>query len=382
MRRLVILIAMLATVPLGVHDAGANCFAWGNLVAQSATIPVPKFIDLNLSDPWGLAFLPGGSFVVADSYVGKSTLYDGAGISTGAAVQIPRPAGSVKPHSYPTGLVANLNGQSFIKSGNSKQFIYATIEGTIVGWNPTADGSNAELIVDNSATGAVYYGLAIGNNTKGSFLYVTNFHTNTIDVFDSSFQPVPLGGASISGNFSDPKIPGGPGCNPNLPKTICYAPFGIANIRGNLFVTYAPTKDMVNFTFGKSEGYVDIFDTNGNLVKSFASKKQLNAPWAVVEAPANFENLGGDILVGNFGDGKISAFDPATAAYKGQLLDANTKTTMAIAGLWALVFGGAQTSDPATLYFTARQSETMFSGSFGPITPQSPMQCATGGVPY
>jgi uncharacterized protein (TIGR03118 family) len=366
MKRLWPVIAILTCLGAEADRAAANCFGWGNLVGYVSTIsPKPKLTDIDLYDPWGLAFLPGGSFVIADSFSGKSTTYDGATTKDLAL-----------PPSHPTGLVANPNGDFF----SGAQFIYSTIEGTIISW----DGSiSSTPVVAKSVSGAVYYGVAIGNNAKGTFLYATNFHTGTIDVFDSSLNSVPLGGSSISGNFSDPKIPGGPSCDPTKPKTTCYAPFGIANIRGNLFVTYAPEAgDGINFTFGKSKGYVDIFDTNGKLIKNFASKKQLNAPWGVVEAPANFNSFGGDILVGNFGDGKISAYDPGNAAYKGQIYDASTKKTMVIAGLWALVFGGAQASDPSTLYFTARLSETMFSGGFSPITPQSATQCAMGGIPY
>jgi uncharacterized protein (TIGR03118 family) len=376
MKRIWLLLIILAGLAVKADQAAANCFAWGNLVGYAPTLsPKPKLVDVDLWDPWGMAFLPGGSFVVADSYVGKSTVYDGAG-NKSKDFSIPLPMGSALPHSLPTGLVANLNAQLF----NGAQFIYSTIEGTIISWDGT---TSPGVAVDNSANGAVYYGLAIGNNTKGTFLYATNFHTGTIDVFDSSFNSVPLGGSSIAGTFTDPKIPGGATCDPTKPKTTCYAPFGIANIRGNLFVTYAPQGlDKIQFAFGKSKGYVDIFDTNGKLIKNLASKKQLNAPWGVAEAPANFDTFRGDILVGNFGDGKISAYDPGSAAYKGQLYDASTKKTMVIAGLWALVFGGAQASDPGTLYFTARLSETMFSGGFGPITPQSATQCAMGGIPY
>ena len=185
-------------------------------------------------------------------------------------------------------------------------------------------------------------------------------------MFDSQFAAT-----TLSGNFSDPAIPAG------------FAPFGIANIRGNLFVTYAPQAgDGINFTFGKGKGYFDIFDTNGNLIRRFAGKAHLNSPWAAIEAPTNFGSFGGDILIGNFGDCTISAFDPATGAYKGQIQDAATKKTMAIPGLWALVFGGGLAGDPGTLYFTARLSETMYSGGFGPITPQSAKQCSMGGIPY
>jgi uncharacterized protein (TIGR03118 family) len=372
MKRLWLVIVILACVGAEADRAAANCFAWGNLVGYVPTIsPKPKLTDVDLYDPWGLAFLPGGSFVIADSYSGKSTTYDG---TTTQDFLLPLPPGL--PATHPSGLVANPNGMFF----NSAQYIYSTIEGTIVSW----DGASSFVISKNNSTaGAVYYGLAIGNNAKGTFLYATNFHTGTIDVFDSSFNPVPLNGSSITGNFSDPKIPGGPSCDPTKPKPTCYAPFGIANIRGNLFVTFAPEAgDGINFAFGKSRGYVDIFDTNGKLIKQFAAKRQLNAPWGVAEAPANFDTFGGDILVGNFGDGKISAYDPASSAYKGQIYDASTKKTMVIAGLWALVFGGAQASDPSTLYFTARLSETFVSGGFGAITPQTPTQCSMGGIPY
>jgi uncharacterized protein (TIGR03118 family) len=371
MRLFLIEIVLLMSVTARLPDALANCFAWGNLVGQSSSVlPKPKFPDPSLWDPWGLAFLPGGAFVVADSYSDKSTIYDGAGNKLWE-LYIPAPPGSPHYYSAPTGVVANLNSATFVNplTTHLAQFIYVTIDGTIVGWNTTV--ANAEIIVDNSAKMSVYYGLTIGNNSKGTFLYLTNFHTGAIDVYDTSFNPVPLGGGSISGNFTDPNLPAG------------YGPFNIANIRGNLFVTYAPEAgDGINFTFGRNKGYVDVFDTSGRLIRNVASKSHLNAPWGIAEAPINFGSFGGDILIGNFGDGTIGAYDPATVAYRGQLFDAATKKTMAIPGLWALMFGGGQAADPATLYFTARLSETMYSGGFGPITPQTPKQCATGGMPY
>jgi len=345
--------------------AGGNCFAWGNTVGYNSTVsPKPKYVDSDLWDPWGVAFLPGDAYVVADSYNGKSTVYDATGLKKPQVLQLPLPAGSSLPHSYPTGLVANLNSQDFVNPGTSHpiQFIYSTIEGTIVGWSKTL--SAPELIVDNSSKLAVYYGAAIGNNVEGEHLYLTNFHSKTIDVFDASFAPVTLPGA-----FTDPGIPAG------------FAPFGITNIRDNLFVTYAAAAGD-NFKQGKKQGYVDIFDTNGKLVTRFAANTHLNAPWGVVEAPANFGNFGGDILVGNFGDGTINAYDPAKGTYKGSIVDSVTKKPMSIPGLWALFFGGGEAGDPGTLYFTARLSETFFSGGFGPITPQSAKQCSAAVTPY
>lgn len=203
----------------------------------------------------------------------------------------------------------------------------------------------------NGATGAVYKGLALGANATGVFLYTTNFRCATVDVFDVAFQP-----AAVSGNFKDSQIPVG------------FAPFGIANVLGNLVVTYAKQDakkhdDVAN----QGNGFVDIFDTDGNLVQRLVRGGVLNSPWGIALAPFNFGKLRGQLLIGNFGDGQINAYNPVS----GQLVDEMRNTqgqAIAIDGLWSLIFGGGSASSPGTLYFTAGPQKERH-GLFGEISP-------------
>jgi uncharacterized protein (TIGR03118 family) len=193
------------------------------------------------------------------------------------------------------------------------------------------------LKVDNSqgGNGAVYKGLALATNSSGIFLFATNFRDGTVDVFDSSFKP-----AKLSGSFRDRRIPPG------------YAPFGIALINGNLFVTYA-LQDAAKHDdqAGPGRGFVDVFDTDGHLITRFASRGALNSPWGIARAPLNFGAFSSRILIGNFGDGRINAFD-SDGDFRGSLRDRSGRS-IKVDGLWSITFGTALASDPATLYFTA-----------------------------
>ena len=335
------------------HDHGSG-YMQTNLVSDGAISAATT--DPNLVNSWGLAFFPGVPFWVADNGKGVSTLYDGQGTPEPAGmplvVTIPPPKGSTST-SAPTGIVANTALGQFVlpTSKQSALFLFDTEDGTISGWN-LADGTTAELVVDNSSSGAVYKGLAMGVNPSGVFLYATNFHAGTVDVFDSKFQP-----ASLSGGFADPNIPSG------------FAPFGIANINGNLFVTYAmQNSEKHEDVAGPGNGFVDVFDTNGNLIQRFASHGKLNSPWGVAEAPFNFGRFSTDILIGNFGDGTINAFETKDGDFRGQLSDPSGKTIV-IDGLWAIQFGGALNSDPGTLYFTSGPNKEA-NGLFGSLAPQ------------
>src|SRR5262249_54456437 len=186
---------------------------------------------------------------------------------------------------------------------------------------------------DNSGSGAVYKGLALGANAKGNFLFATNFHADTIDVFDSRFMP-----ATLDGSFVDPDLPAG------------YAPFGIRNVDGDLFVTFAQQNaEKHDDVAGPGHGFVDIFDTDGHLIRRFATRGTLNSPWGITRASFDFGQFSGDILIGDFGDGHINAFDPA-GNFLGQLQNPRGES-IKIDGLWSLTFGGALKSDPDTLYF-------------------------------
>jgi uncharacterized protein (TIGR03118 family) len=260
--------------------------------------------------------------------------------------------------SSPTGVVFNgTSSFNFLnKCGVSQhgRFIFSTEDGTIAAWNI---GMSAAVTVVDKSPGAVYKGLAIGSNASGNFLYATNFRAGTVDVFDTNFNQV-----TLAGSFSDPGIMSG------------FAPFGIANLGGQLYVTYAK-QDAAKHddVAGPANGFVDVFDTNGNLVRRAATRGRLNSPWGVAIAPANFGRFSNDLLVGNFGDGRINVIDPVTGEFIDQLRDNTTNRAFTIDGLWAIVFGAGSTtpSGPSnTLFFTAGPNHEM-DGLFGKIEPAS-----------
>ncbi len=308
-----------------------------NLVSDGAVSALVT--DGHLKNPWGIAAIPGAPFWIADNGTGLSTLYDGHGNIVPLVVKIPAPKGSAADvMATPTGLVWNPNGQQFLVAPQlGALFIFATEDGTISAWNPNVDLHNAVLEVDNSAggNGAVYKGLALATNSSGVFLYATNFRSGTVDVFDSKFQP-----AALSGSFMDRRIPPG------------YAPFGISLVDGNLFVTYAlQNAAKHDDEKGPGRGFVNVFDTDGHLVTRFASRGVLNSPWGVARAPLSFGPSSSRILIGNFGDGRISGFS-SFGDFRGQLRDPHGHA-ISIDGLWSITFGTALGSDPNTLYFTA-----------------------------
>jgi len=319
-----------------------------------------EHLDPKLVNPWGIATAPGGPFWISDNGTGVSTVYDtdGRGFPHGSplVVTIPPPKGGMPP-AAPTGIVFNGTASFALNTGNPAFFIFATEDGTISGWNPKVDPQNAILKVDNSSSGAVYKGLATGNNGKGDLLYATNFHAGTIDVFDSTFSP-----ATLSGTFSDPMVPAH------------FAPFGIENIGGKLYVTYAVQDAAAHDDVaGPGNGLIDVFDTNGNLLERLVTGGVLNSPWGLALAPAGFGDLGGTLLVGNFGDGTIHGFHPATGALVGQIRIPSGRP-LVIQGLWGLIFGnGGSGGDLGVLYFTAGipgPGNVEDHGLFGFIRPQ------------
>jgi uncharacterized protein (TIGR03118 family) len=336
MKKAISLIGLLMTlaIPSGLLAQQAG-YSQTNLVSNTAGIAATT--DSQLLNPWGISVLPGEDFWIADNNSGVSTLYEQNGNKdAGLVVTIPgatsNPNGNCSP-GCPTGTVANASGSYF--SGGS--FIFDTEDGLIVYWN----GSSNTGIVgkDNSASGAVYKGLAL----LGTNLLAANFNSGKVDVYDSNYNLTSLGGS-----FTDPNLPPG------------FAPHGIHVIGSQIYVAYAmqdsPKHDAVP---GAGAGQVDIFDTNGNFVSTFVaagSNNNLNAPWGVVTAPASFGAFAGDILVGNFGDGTISAFDP-TGKFIGQLINSSGKV-LVNPGLWDMVFGGGggASNNPGTLgtlYITA-----------------------------
>ncbi|GAC1505086.1 MAG: TIGR03118 family protein [Steroidobacteraceae bacterium] len=309
-----------------------------NLVSNGA-VPA-KTIDPNLVNPWGLARSATGPFWVSDNGAGVSTLYNGAGNKLPLTVTVPPPLGSTGT-SAPTGIVFNGNAGSFqvtngLKTGTSA-FIFSTEDGTISGWAPSVNSTQAILAADKSGLGggAVYKGLAIASTPTGNFLYAPDFRNGLVEQFDSNFN--------LIRSFTDPGVAPG------------YAPFGAQVLDGHLFVTYAlqnATKH--DDVAGAGNGYVDIFNFDGTLFQRLVSQgAQVNSPWGLDIAPTGFGDAAGKLLVGNFGDGTISIFDLITGNFLGKLLGQDG-SPVEIDGLWALMNGnGGSGGDASKVYFTA-----------------------------
>jgi uncharacterized protein (TIGR03118 family) len=323
-----------------------------NLISDQAG--VADLTDPNLVNGWGIAISAASPFWICDGGTGLSTVYTASASAFSiSATKAAIPPSSSGANKVCTGIIANSVTTSFLVGpapGRGPNFIFATEGGTLSGWASAVDPLNAQMAVDNSATGAVYKGLAmVGGATPQ--LYVANFKTGTIDVFDGTWKPVTL----AAGAFTDPAVPAG------------FAPFNVQNLGGKLYVTYA--KQGASKTFdapGVGNGYVDVYDTTGKLLQHLTEKGNLNSPWGVQIAPATFGRFGGALLVGNFGDGMINAYDTTTGTWLGTLTDQNGKN-LVIDGLWGLQFGnGGSGGDVNSLYFTAGPSQQRH-GMFGII---------------
>jgi uncharacterized protein (TIGR03118 family) len=375
-RELVALISLtvLATIAAARADDGG---AYAVVPLVSDLKGVAPNTDPVLQNAWGVAFTPAGSpFWVADNATGCATLYNGDGTKVALQVSIPLP-GNVVPSTdcqpvnpnapptptpaAPTGIIWNPTtnpATAFLVPGTNlpASFIFVTEDGTISAWtNGLTPSNHAVQAVDNSNNptphfGAVYKAVAFGTNVNGDFLYATNFRAGTIDVFDHNYKP-----ASTDGGFVDPDIPAG------------FAPFGIQKIDGDLFVSYAKQNDQKHDDVaGRGNGFVDVFDTDGHLLRRFASRGQLNSPWGMTRASFAFGPFSGLILIGNFGDGRVNVFD-SSGEFVGELRDSRGKP-LVIDGLWTLTLGGGAKSSPDTVYFTAGPNgET--DGLFGAIVP-------------
>jgi uncharacterized protein (TIGR03118 family) len=350
-------IALLSAVPLlllgaatTAHAAhgGANRYRVTNLVSDQANVATHR--DRRLVNAWGLAAGPSSPWWVADNGTDRSTLYDGAGKRVPLVVSVP---------GAPTGLVFN-GGPNFVVSDGTDSgpsvFLFDTEGGKIRGWNPGVPpppfSTKTFTVVNRSGQDAIFKGLAIASAAHRDFIYATDFHNRRVDVFNGAFHQVHRPGA-----FMDPDIPRH------------FAPFGIQELGGKIYVTYAKQDaDAEDDVSGHGLGFVDVFDLHGNLIDRVASRGPLNAPWGLAWAPADFGEFSGDLLVGNFGNGKINAYAWTASGFEleGRLRRGNG-AAVAVDGLWGLGFGNdgpAGSSD--TLYFTAGPDDESH-GLFGSI---------------
>ena len=344
------------------------------LVDSNGVTHIAAFADANLVNPWGLTESSTSAFWVSDNGAGVATLYNTAGTPQPLVVSIPSPTNPLGNGGTPTGAVFNIlpaaQGAFKVSGVNAAGiavsapavFLFATEDGSIAGWNPGVNppgfdpakaGKYAITAVDKP--GAAYTGLAIATDANGAtHLYAANYRGGTVDVFDTTFQQVPGNNA-----FTDSNLPRG------------YAPFNVAPITvggtTRMFVMYAMQDP--NDVFGQGHGIVDSFDLDGSLPRRFAQHGQLNAPWGIVLTPPGFGELGGTLWIGNFGDGRINAYDPASGEFVNKVRNLGGQA-LVIDGLWSLRFGnGGSGGALNTLYFTAGPNGE-HDGLFGSLDPK------------
>jgi uncharacterized protein (TIGR03118 family) len=336
-----------ATNVEAVRSVGpGGLFLQTNLAADEPGVAVIQ--DPSLVNAWGVTLGPTSGFFVSSNVNGTGNLYRGDVLGS-SFVKVPLMI--TVPDGEPTGLVFNPTGDFRVGSSSTPAtIIFATETGHIAAWNGSL-GTTAALAA--TTTGAVYTGLAIATIGTANFLYAADFKNGRIDVFDRQFMPATL----APGSFVDPKIPAH------------YQPFNIQNLGGKLYVTYAGAADGV--PHGGS-GFIDVFDSGGNLLQQLASGGHLKAPWGLALSPANFGSFGAALLVGNLGDGRVSAYDPASGEFLGQLFDASNKP-IEIDGLLGLTFGnGVNAGDTDKLYFCSGPNGGTLDGRFGSLAPIPP----------
>jgi uncharacterized protein (TIGR03118 family) len=344
----------LAVTAVGAGPAGAQPAAFSQVNLVSDVPGVAPLTDSDLGNAWGLAAspgtdaAPGSPLWVSDNHTDKTTLYTGTGPTSVAKVGL---VVRIKSGA-PTGAVFNTDPTGFVvhdSTGHSGPavFLFDTESGAIDAWNPNvaANGAPPATITRTPVTNganAVYKGLAIAAASNGhTYLYAANFRSGRIEVYNSSFKSVTLSG----GMFIDPNIPAG------------YAPFNAQELGGKLYVTYAKQDDtLTDDAPGSGHGFVDVFTNDGAFDHRLVSRGPLNSPWGLALAPAGFGDFGGALLVGNFGNGHINAFDPNTGAHLGQLTQANGHAIV-IDGLWALRFGNGNAAKTGELLFSAGPNE-------------------------
>jgi len=326
----------------GPMSSDATSFAVTNLVTDDQSANTAQITDTHLVNAWGISSSASSPFWVSDNGSGTSTLYrvdPATNVTTAVALVVTIPAAGTVTGQVFAGVAGQFNGDSFL---------FVSEDGTISGWR-SALGTSAETLQPASDSN-VYKGAAFANVAGNAYLYAANFHAGTIDVLKGS-----AGAPSLSGNFTDPNLPSG------------YAPFNIQKIGGNLYVTYAlQDGSKHDDVAGAGHGFVCVFDLQGNFLGRVGSQGTLNSPWGLALAPASFGDIAGDLLVGNFGDGRINIFNPLTDAFLGQLngLDGNPLT---IDGLWGLTPGnGGNGGSVQSIYFSAGPNDEAH-GLFGVI---------------
>ncbi|MGD0215809.1 MAG: TIGR03118 family protein [Terriglobales bacterium] len=328
-------ICLAFAVMLGSSTALAQ-YSLTNLASNQ--VGMAKHIDPLLVNGWGLAYGPGGAFWISDQGSGWSTLYNAKGVKQGLEVQIPSASGA--DTGQPTGIVFNASSDFQVGGWNSF-FLFATLDGTISGWAPQSNPNDAIIAVNNSAAGSQFTGLAVTNRPSGNLLYAADLANNIVDVYDGNFNLV--------NSFTDTALPPG------------YAPFGIQDINGLVYVAFAQADEAPG-------GYIDIFEEDGTFVKTLAQGKPLNQPWGFAVAPKNFGKLSNTLLVSNnTNSGTINAFNLETGEFVGTVKDTNGKNIV-IDQLWGIEFGGGSSANGRTdqLFFTAGPSNNL-AGTFGVI---------------
>jgi uncharacterized protein (TIGR03118 family) len=336
-RRTIVLAFSFVVLMMFVSTSSFAQYQLVNLVSNQ--VGQAKHVDPLLVNGWGLARAAGSPFWVSDAGSGWSTLYNGAGMKQGLEVEIPSAKGSGT--GSPTGIVFN-GSADFQVQGKSAPFIFATLDGTISAWSPGVDFNNSIIVV--SSTGGSYTGLAITSNTSGNHLFAADIANNKVDMFDGTF--------TLIKSFTDTSLPAG------------FAPFGIQDISGLVYVTFADTS-------GAAGGFINIYTEDGVWVKRLAGGVPLNQPWGIAVAPQNFGKLSNALLVSNnTNSGTINAFNGITGEFVGTIRDASGKA-IRINQLWAIVFGGgtANNGRKNELFFTAGPDNNL-AGTFGAISPQ------------
>jgi uncharacterized protein (TIGR03118 family) len=343
--------AVLALASVAVFAAKADPSVYLAVDLVSDQPGVAAILDSHLVNAWGIALSPSSPFWVSSEGAGVSNLY--AGDVTTPLMKLSLEVSI--PGGHPTGQVFNGTSDFVVSDGTYSGpavFIFASLTGSVTGWNPNVPppGPSTVAQLAFSSPGSVYTGIALANNGSGNFLYLADFQGGNITVLDHTFSPVQL-----SGTFTDPGLPSD------------YAPFNVAAIGGNIYVAYAKRDASGEEVTGAHLGFINVFDLNGNFERRLVSHGPLNAPWAMVVAPAGFGEFSGALLIGNFGDGRINAFDPAMGAYLGTLSQ-SPNHPLEIDGLWGLTFGnGANGGNATTLYYAAGPEDETH-GLFGKIT--------------